>query len=505
MKRIIKAMLIAAMCAGILSAAGCGKTAAVQPSPSDAAASVSASDTAEESAPIQTEEGNTTAITSKPGPVFPENKWNDCTAQEHNMVYEGKTGTCSICSYKIELPAEMWSGYITEKPTKLEVGPMVIKIAEGIYVPGNLEANLEKIINALETVSGLSYTDALLNQNPVSMQVSKVAPTPFDGMMSEGELGSAWASAGSDRTLEISSGDLLLGNSYAMLHELSHTLFYSQGNQPYSDMLVEGFAEYNCYKAIKYLEQHDTNLAYAINDAETCQHDMSIFNPEKIYTQEPEYWLQNNFPMEYAANGHYALGFRFMAYLDNAYGDYSKWILHMNEIGFDEIADPTKRHVEAFTRAYGENVLDGFYDWLKKNEDLFVNAFEYGSTYDLSAADSITLYPSFFFHSCDTLLADNGSGVAYNNLFINLEECKNYLSSYKNRSADELELYVEFLEGDEVIELFDIYGNSLGEQTDPYCIKLDDVSFVLLKGSGTVSAFEITGYPEYYTVSEYNQ
>jgi len=288
-----------------------------------------------------------------------------------------------------------------------------------------------------------------------------------------------------------------------MLHELSHTLFYSYGSQSYSEMLVEGYAEYNCYKAIQYLEKHDPDLAYAIDNSYACQHNMFINSPEQIYTQEPEYWLENNFPFEYAANGHYALGFRFMAYLDNVYGDYSQWIVKMNEIGYDEIADPTKRHIEAFTRAYGENVLDGFYEWLQKNEDQFVDIYTYDVDYDISGANCITLYPSFFFQDCNTILADNGSDVVYNNLFIDLEECKNYLSSYKNRSIDDLELFVEFSEGDEVIELFDVYGNSLGEHTDPYCIKLDDVSFVLLKGSGKVSTFEVTGYPGYYPKSQF--
>ena len=504
MKQIIKVMLIAAMCAGILSAAACSETTDVQPSLSDTdAIPVSISDTAEESGNAETEDDNDIESTPKAEPVFPTNVWADCTAAEHDMVAEGKVSTCSICSYKIDLPAEMWTGYITEKPTKLEVGPMVVTLDEGIYVPGNLESNLKKIINALETVSGLSYTDASISKEPVRMQVSKVEPTPFDGLMSEGELGSAWASSGSDRTLEISSGDLLLGNSYAMLHELSHTLFYSHGNQAYPDMLIEGFAEYNCYKAVKYLEKHEPSLAYAIDNSEACQYNMSINSPEQIYAQEPEYWLENNFPFEYAMNGHYALGFRFMAYLDNVYGDYSKWLLQLNEIGYDEIADTTKRHIEAFTRAYGENVLDGFYEWMQKNEDLFVDIFADSTDYDMTGADSITLYPSFFFQDCCTNLADNGSDVVYNNLFIDLEECKKYLSSYKNRSIDDLELYVEFSEGDEVIELFDVCGNSIGTLTDPYYIELDDVSFVLLKGSGKVSTFEITGYPGYYAESKF--
>ena len=61
--------------------------------------------------------------------------------------------------------------------------------------------------------------------------------------------------------------DILENGNYAIIHELSHVLndFYHKASQPWeSTLIAEGFAEYNTYKTIQWIEKNDLALAYAV-------------------------------------------------------------------------------------------------------------------------------------------------------------------------------------------------------------------------------------------------
>ena len=491
MNRFTQKMIAAVMCAAILTSAGCSISIPEQDSPAIPAVPdtpVSTADTNVDTvSPSDESEGKDTA----------EEIDYDCASGVHRMKTEGSTRTCTMCSYEVRLPAEMWSGYITEEATELEAGGMLFQLDEGIFVPGYLEGHMEVLVDTLEKVSGLSFTDALNNKKQVTVYVEKIEPQVNDGQLSESEVGGAWAASGEDRELMISAGDFFLGNSNALPHELSHILCFSQGPKYYCQLLQEGFAEYNCYKALMYLEENNPVIAYSLDHSYANLFNMEISEPEQIYAQSPEYWFENDFPSEYALNGTYALGFRFMAYLDNVYGDYSGWMHAANSMESPDNELPVDMQIESLRQTYGSDVLEGFYPWLKANEQNYAIDYESPEDYDLSEAEVVTLYPYFYFWNCDALLSEYSSRIIYDDLYIDLEEFRRYLSEYKNRSTDELILNIEWLEGSRTIELFDICGESLGVRTGETAIELDDVSFVRLCGEGVLSRFEITGFRGY--------
>lgn len=496
MNRYVRILITSAVCAAIMTSAGCSISTLEQESPTIPAV------LDDVVSPADTHNGSISFSDAYEKNDLPEAVICNCTAGAHDMETEGKARKCTLCSYEVMLPAEMWSGYITEEPTELEAGGMLFQLDEGIYVPGYLEERMDTLVSTLETVSGLSFTDALNNKKQVRVYVEKVEESENDGKLSESEVGGAWAASGEDRELMISAGDLFLGSSNALPHELSHILCFSQGPKYYCQLLQEGFAEYNCYKTLLYLEKNDPETAFALEHSYSNLFNMEISDPEHIFTQDPEYWFENDFPFEYALNGPYALGFRFMAYLDDVYSDYSGWMHTANRMESPDNELPVDMQVDSLKQTYGEDVLDGFYPWLQANEQKYDIDYDSPDDYDLSEADVITLYPYFYFWSCDALLSDYNSRIIYDDLYIDLEECRHYLKEYKNRATDELVLNIEWLEGSESIELFDISGESLGVRTGETAIEIDDVSFILLRGAGVLGSFEVTGFRGYEPVNE---
>ena len=79
-----------------------------------------------------------------------------------------------------------------------------------------------------------------------------------------------------------------------------------------------------------------------------------------------------------------------MAYLDQAYGNYTAWMQAL-----DQTAGGTRveREVRALKASYGEGVLDGFYPWLAENRTQFYPR-NMRAAGDLRGAERVTLYPS---------------------------------------------------------------------------------------------------------------
>ncbi len=476
MRKKYKAALWGALCAAVICAAGCSLSGAEISAVSESSV-ISDTDAVSDSQSVSEE-------------TLPA---GDCSVL-HSIVTDGRNRRCSFCGSCGELPVELPSGYITETDTVIEAGGIKLTVDKGIYVPGDVEEKTTKLISALETVSGLSFSDAKYNYNTVNVHVAKVNYIDEDGIASESEAAGSWAASGDSRDLEISAGDLFLGNSYAIAHELSHTLNFSNSSKFFCDVAREGFAEYNCFKAIEYLEQVDPEAAQALGKSDMCTMNMDIHEPSAVYTQSVEYWMENGFPFEYSGNGSYSLGFRFMAYLDDAYGDYSKWITASEDLEGDGQNFPMDQQFAAFRTAYGDDVFDGFYPWLKKNEKSFTVDYGKRVEYDLQEAEAVTIYPYFMSFDCPTEIYN----IRYSDLYVNLEEAKRYLNQYKNRAIDDLVLDIRWSDDcDGRAELFDAFGNSLGVLEADNSISLDDVSFLLLKGEGTIAQLSINGYERY--------
>jgi hypothetical protein len=258
--------------------------------------------------------------------------------------------------------------------------------------------------------------------------------------------------------------------------------------------LVEGFAEYTSYKVSRYLEENNIAVAKTIEHSASQVSNMRIFGD--IYSQTIEYWMQNKKEaLNISFNGGYAIGFRFMSYLEDVYGDYTRWIqyyenqkpyrLHKNN--GQEV--PINNQLNLIKEVYGENVYDGFYKWLKNNEYRFEDVWtDNGDAYDLSKLDKTYIYPSFTY-STNTISMTKFFKFKYNDLYVDIDETRNYLENYKNKDASNLKLK---LEKAVKVELYDVNGNLLEAELDDE-FSLAGVSYIKLVGENTLGVYGVHG------------
>ncbi len=164
---------------------------------------------------------------------------------------------CATVAVLAEQPVEFPAGYITGEQTELVSEHFRVSIEPGVYVPGNLTEYLEKIYNAIETASGIRFEDG-----PYYRTISVVCHAKAVSEEGEGYVPSAY-----QNRVILYPPDILENGNYAIIHELSHVLnyFYHKASQPWeSTLIAEGFAEYNTYKTIQWIEKNDLALAYAV-------------------------------------------------------------------------------------------------------------------------------------------------------------------------------------------------------------------------------------------------
>ena len=377
------------------------------------------------------------------------------------------------------------SGTVTKYSTTLNTNTFKLNIPANVYVPDDLVDNINTITSVMETVSGLKFSGkSQYSSGRVNVEVVKLTD-------SERELGPAYASPYTGIT--ISSGDLV--DLSTLIHEGSHTLQYNQSNWHYCTWAMEGISTYTTYKTQAYIEQNYPDLVATVGSINQSFNNYHISNYNELYKHPLEYWMENTF--EFSGNNNYSIGYRFMWYLDETYGNYTKWITEYEKINpyyssnGNTNALSISEQIKAFKLAYGEDVFDGFYPWLKNNEAIF-NA---NYTIDLSTAQKFQLYPTcayreiYYSYHCDT---------KYNDLYIDIDAVRYYLNEYKNKSTNGMKLTVNVNTGSAVIELYDSEGRLLRTETSTNrYIDLDGVSFVKLVGSGSFSGIKISGFQNY--------
>lgn len=383
-----------------------------------------------------------------------------------------------------DIAGKFLQGTITTQNTVLETEHFTFEIDSNVYVPGYLKEYIEIIYDALESVSGLEFYNEHYNHDKITIEVEKVRKDESP----ETEHAGAYAYS-KGATIHVSSGDLLLGNSYAITHELSHILMYSQSSWTYSQVFVEGFAEYTSYKATKFLEENNMNVAKTLEDSKSHINNMDIRG--NIYSKTIEYWIEHpEEALEISPNGAYAVGFRFMSYLDNIYEDYSAWTHYYEQKnpyylngGYTSQRTSLQEQYNAMEHTYGEAVLDGFYGWLKINEEiLFADPLnENNNLYDMTTLEYSYIYP-YFYYSGNRISMTKFYKFSYNNLYVGIDETRNYLQNYKNKDVSNLRLK---LEHEVEVELYDS-NNSLIETKIDDEFSLIGVSYIKLVGEGTL-------------------
>ena len=387
--------------------------------------------------------------------------------------------------------------FITTEAISIEAGDLVFDIEPGIYVPGNIEELALSLMAAVEKVSGLDFDGAgkgfcqsNFEDGKIHIRVTRdIIDIPENDPMKKSEVATAYAAE--DEHVVIPPGDLLLGNSYAISHELGHMLNYRHTQWGHCRMLQEGFAEYTAYLTLKELEECDPVTAYYLEPSTYSLYCMVIDNYDLLYKYPIEYWFENEFSG--SGNGLYSVGLRFMAYLHEVYGDYTKWMTEFESVHktYSPFNSEVKDQIQIFKKVYGDDVLDNFYPWLQEHQDMF-GGHEIGRVYtDRTALESINLYPEY---NAIEYVARLDS-VKYKDLYINLETTRKYINEYKQDDASDIYLVTR---NELKLGLYQADGSYTFVTTMPMePVPLDGISYFKLIGEGEVERLEIRG--SFYT------
>ncbi len=419
-----------------------------------------------------------------------ENPCEECSLCKNVSCSEAPClNKCTCCK---EEPYVFSTGdYISDSPISVETDTFVFDIGENIYVPGNLEELANTLESTMEKLSGLDFDGAgyardFYPDGKIHMDVSRDSLYSWDGILDTSEVGAAYAST---QSVTLSPGDLFLGNSKAIAHELGHVLMFRQSGWSHCQLLNEGFAEYTTYLTMLEFDKLDGKVGFTLDRPIQSIADMAIFDYEKLYEQPLEYWFENTF--EYSGNANYVIGFRFMAYLHETFGEYSKWITEFeNTYSFKSHSGPSNesaaaQQIEVLKAVYGEDVLDNFYPWLKENFDRFDEALEWTQYRDLKSSNGINLYPRF--NALESLAVI--TRFEYENLYINIDCLRSYISDYKGFEDTGLILVTS---EPVTVNLYHADGSFTTVMSNSE-VQLDDVSYIKLVGQGTLDQLEISG------------
>jgi len=408
-------------------------------------------------------------------------------SEKHNM--DTATNKCVSCDFETMDTSHFKSGYITTEYTEIETEHFICKLDAHTYVIADLEYYLETLYDALQIASGLNFnTDELVK---IIIEVKTKEPNE-NGYASETHGAYAYF----DR-IGISTGDLFISGGYTIAHELSHVLQYRNSGWYFSKTLQEGFAEYNTYKTVKYLEENHPEIAYHLKGAEWTITNMRISDEgyEYLYSKPLSYWYKNGFPSIYAGNVDYTVGFRLMRYLELVYGDFSLWITKYqeknpydhNESNILDISEVLK----VLPDAYGEDVETNFYSWLKENRSFFDISISSIIT-DRTKLEYTNIYPSYWYNLDKSVF----NGFKYKDISLNIAEFCRYITEYKDDELQNFRLECTTLEP-VTIKFYDFDGNLISVQSSESnnnTYSLDGVGYIKFVGEGTITEFNILGF-----------
>ncbi len=365
-------------------------------------------------------------------------------------------------------------GIITESKATVTTEHIKLNIPANVYIPYDLVDNINTVTSTMELASGLKFEGSRYYANEfLDVNVEKYT----DSLNERGPLHD------DNDECNIASGDLLLFDTF--IHELTHSLQLNQSNWHYCELITEGFAAYTTYKTQKHIEAYSPEISVIVGASGNTLAENYELNYDELFSHSFGYWFENGFNFESNETVH--LGFRFMWYLDEVYGNYSKWITAYENENWAFVAFsnqlPIEEQIRAFKSAYGDDVFDGFYSWFTSNENLFKKS----QPIDLRDVEKIQLYPNFAY---DEIFYEISGAITYNDLFIDIDAGKRYIAEYKAQNIDGMML--DITEG-VVVELYDSEGRLLKTPitSNAELIPLDDVSFIKLVGEGIAHEIKI--------------
>ena len=404
-------------------------------------------------------------------------------ALDHNIVGD----VCTLCNLSIPLPGEFINatlGYITAEDTVIHTNHFSLEVPKNVYVMDNFIEIVNIVSSAMENVSGMSFVGNpnYYKYNGTRERVKVIVVKPEGS-----ECGPAYASGMIGSV--ISACDIV--DLFALIHENSHMLHFRQTGWNYCTWAAEGISTYTTYKTQCYILEHYPELSVLVGGPAHSIGNYMIEDYSKLYEHSMEYWMENTF--EYSGNNNYSIGFRFAWFLDEVYGDYTKWIYTYEEYnphhssGADGEWLATEEQIKAFKMAYGENIFDEFYAWLKQNE----HKFERYYSLNLSDVKQIDLYPAFMAEERFELPMT----IQYRDLCIDLSGGIYYLTEYQNKDISALKLDIVVEDTAELL-LYDADGGFIRTEkvTGGATIDLSGVYYVKFVGEGTVYRFRIIDF-----------
>ena len=402
------------------------------------------------------------------------------------------------CGTHWEEPYFLSNGdYVTTEPVTIDTGIMMFKIGENVFVPGHLAQMTEHLVASLEEITGLQYNGSnyarqYYSEGKINVNVSRdslyVGADWYMGLDTS-ELGRALACL-PPTDVDLAPGDLFLAPNYAIVHEFAHTLMYRQNEWAHSQLLDEGFAEYTTYLLLREWADSAPDEAFYLDLPVQILMNQTIYDYEALYAQPLEYWLENTF--EHSGNANYSIGFRFMAYLHQVYGDYTRWITAFSDVETDidrlYFNSAPEQQTAVLKAVYGEDVLVNFYPWLQANLEQFDENQPALADRDLTAVESVNLYPTYD-AICRKAWIKN---FRYKDLYINIDTVRRYVEEYKGGDGTGLVL----ITSEPVqVRLYNADGTYRAVMTgqQPDGISLENISYIKLVGEGRLSVLEVAG------------
>lgn len=409
---------------------------------------------------------------------------------------------------------KFYVGGTTTKKTTIETEHFVITVPKNVYIPGYIKDYIEVVYDSVEAASGLSFNNATYNIDKINLNVKKIATN--DG---EKDYSGSPIVNSSEDSITIGSSDLLLGNGYYLIEGMIKLLKSSQTLYTYDTFLQGGYFTYLTYKTLKYLEINFPNVASANGHYSSLLSNNQIFedsqNNKTIYDYSVEHWMNDDNLIDatnLSSNGGFSIGMRFMYYLDSVYGDASKWFKDYENANGScgsqskPCALSVQTQIQLVKTAYGDNVLNNFYDWLKSNGNGYFDGFDCEQNkpfMDTTKVDTMYFYPYIYTNNrMQSYESIEIELLKYNNLIINIDEIRNYLGNYLGKDVSKLTIRTS---KPIRIELYNSKDQVL-KKIDRV-ISLSGVSYVKLYGEGTLGRIyddgtSITGFKIVYKQSD---
>lgn len=427
----------------------------------------------------------------------------DVCRYEGTAAHSFENNACTECGLQTQItPFAEAPGTITTEPLTVETEHFIIQIDENIYVVDGVGEKFEKIYAALETVMGITFSEQAYplsiegNREKITVHVTWDKSSWEDRTDPDCEDGEAFATQRL-RRIQLAPLDLFIDSNYVGIHETVHCIQYYIAPWGAAHMQTEGWDEYICYKTLKYL--WETDPEFGVQNAHPDQVLLNNqFDEGVLYSKTMEYWLENGFTG--AHNGNYTLGFWFYYYVDETYGDCNRWLYELQALCKDKeeynIVLPLETDIACLKNAYGEDVLDGFYPWLKNFLTEKTWNQKGGVPFDYSAIQELTVYPKFYAAGYHSYLLGSHWPLQ-DHLCISLGPFKDYLQRYKGKDISGL--YLNELDS-QTLALYDAAGKLIDVTSDTSQVPLEGVSYIKHFYAGR-SILTIEGMPAVQTSS----